>query len=178
MATIIAPADFQGQNNIPDKDLVSANLQNNFINKYEPMFLTELLGDDLYASLKADPTAPRMIALIPYFKPAIVDYVYWFYLEDMSIQNLGTGAAQPKKQNSVTVSPYPKIVKAWNEMVELNKKTNKFLKDNPDYTEYTIVLPSWYFCNGLYPFFDWHWYSFYGCNLLPSIYRVKNSLGL
>jgi len=247
MASLINVNNFVGQNNIPDKDIIGTDLQDNFIDKYEPMFLEELFGVDLYEAFLAgkgvgsvvttadNPVVnglgtkfltyfevgdeiyingeTRIIAEIPednrllttelwsvanenvdYYKgeqwyklytlpslkPAIVDYVYWFYLEDQVIQNLGTGAGQTKKQLAVTASPYPKMVRAWNEMVEYNKKTNKFLKDNEaDYPDYASVnLPGWYFYNGFYPFFDWNWYSWYGCYGLPTIYRIKNSLGI
>jgi len=183
MITIIASTDFVGQNNVPDKDIVGTDLQFNYIEKYEPIFLTELLGATLYGLLKddleAEDHAERFTNLIPYLKPAIVDYVYWYWLQGQSIVNLGTGAGQSKKQNAVTASPWPLMVRAWNEMVDLNKKTNKFLKDNATiYPEYTIVLPTWYFCGGLYPFFDWNWYSWYGCYELPKIYRLQNGLGI
>jgi len=173
MASIIQPTDFIGQNNIPNKTEVGENLKL-FIDKYEPKFLTKLLGAELYTELKDHATDARFVALLPYLKPAIVDYVYWFYLEDQNILNATSGAAKPKQQNSANASEYPKMVRAWNEMVEYNKETNKFLKDNETtYPEYTIVIPIWY-----YNWFDWGWYFEYGCNELPDIYRVKNSLGL
>lgn len=181
MANIVTIQDFNGgSTNIPNLDLVGTNLQTNYIAKYEPKFLKDLLGKDLYDALIANPTEERFVNLIAYLKPAIIDYVYYFYVEDNGGNLLlGAGAGSPKKTNAVTVSQWPMMVKAWNEMVEYNKETNKFLDDNKTvYPEYTIILPTWYFWNGYYPFFDWNWYSWYGCNLIPAIYRIKNGLGL
>ena len=180
MANIVTIQDFNGgSTNIPNLDLVGTNLQTNYIAKYEPKLLKELLGNDLYASLIADPTTARMVALIPYLKPAIIDYVYYYYVEDNGGNLLlGAGTGNPKKSNAVTSSPWPMMVRAWNEMVDYNKETNKFLSDNPTYPEYKMELPSWYFWKGFYPFFDWNWYSWYGCYLIPGIYRLKNGLGI
>lgn len=170
MASIIQPALFIGENNIPNKNEIGENLQW-FIDKYEPLFLTELLGVELYTELKANITDARFVALLPYLKPAIVDYVYWFYLADQNTVTATTGGAKPKQQNSANASSYPKMVRAWNEMVKLNRETNKFLHDNATYPEYTKVIPEWYYYD------NWYTYTYMMCEL-PEIYRVKNSLGL
>jgi hypothetical protein len=169
---IVVTADFNGGNtNIPNLDLVGNNLSTNYIAVYEPKFLKELLGDNLYAAYIADPTEARFVALVPYLKPAIIRYVYRFYVEDNGGTFLaGTGAAKSKKQNASNESAWPLIVKAWNQMVGYNKDTYKFLHDNPTYPEYTFVMQSWYWGNW-YPF--WNEYQ-----CLPEIYRVLNGLGL
>lgn len=177
MATIVLPSDFTEENDIPDKDIVSVSIQN-FITKYQPIFLKELLGTELFDAYTVNPTDQRFTDLLPYIKPALVDYVYWFYIKNQATQMTGTGAAQSKKQNAVTVSPYPEMVRAWNEMVDYNKGTNKFLSGNATYPEYTFKLPEWFFCNGIYLDFDYNWYEWYGCNLIPTIYQFKNSLGI
>lgn len=180
MANIVTIQDFNGMaTNIPNLDLVGTNLTK-YIDKYEPKLIKDVLGNDLYEAYKADPTAARFVALVPYLKPAIVDYVYYYYVEDNGGNLLlGAGAGSPKKTNAVTVSPWPMMVKSWNEMVEYNKETNKFLDDNKTiYPEYKVILPSWYYWSGSYLEFDWNWYAWYGCNLIPGIYRFKNGLGL
>jgi hypothetical protein len=181
MANIVTIQDFNGgSTNIPNLDLVGSNLQTNYIEKYEPKFIKDLLGNDLYIAYLSDPEAERFVNLIPYLRPAIVDYVFYYYIEDNGGNMLfGSGVGNSKKQNAVTSSPWPLMVKAWNEMVDYNKETNKFLDDNKtDYPEYKTPLPSWYFWNGFYPLFDWNWYSWYGCHLIPGIYKLKNGLGL
>lgn len=179
--SIISPADFTVDNELPNKSLQGNDIQAH-IDKREPEFLELLLGSDMYEAYEANPAEARFTDLIAkkWFKSAIVDYVYWFYLSNQSIMTLNTGGGQPKKQNAVTVSLYPKMVAAWNEMVDYNKKTNKFLKDNPTiYPEYASVnLPYWFYINGYYPSFDWGWYFEYGQNELHEIYRYRNSLGL
>lgn len=170
MASIIQPALFVAENNIPNKNEVGENLQA-FIDKYEPLFLTELLGVELYDELKAHKGDTRFVELLPYLKPAIVDYVYWFYLQDQNTVTATTGGAKPKQQNSTNASAYPKMVRAWNEMVELNRKTNAFLKDNATYPEYTKVIPQWYYWD------NWYTLTWRFCEL-PEIYRIKNTLGI
>jgi len=168
---IITPSDFIGQNNIPDKDLIGANLVG-FIDKYESLFLVELLGSDLYDAYVATPEGERFVNLLPYIKPALTDYVYWYYLEDQAIQTLGTGAGVPNKQNSVTVSPYPKMIRAWNEMVKLNLRTRRFLTDNetiyPEFTPLMNYLPEWVW---QLPFIHCHQNRY-------DIFTVRNSLGV
>lgn len=122
---------------------------------------------------------------LPNFKTAIVCYVYWFYQYASGVSiTMTTGQGQSKKQNATTVSPYPKMVYSWNNMVKYNKATNKFLKDNSTiYPEYKPVnLPEWFCCfdgfSWFYPGFDSSWYWGFGCHELPDIYRIKNSLGV
>lgn len=180
MANITTTADFIGQNNIPQKDSVGENLQW-FIDKYEPILLTKLLGSDLYTLLKASPTSARFVAIIvPYLKPACVDYIYWFYLEDQGTQMTSIGASQAKKRNAIGVSPYPKMVRAWNEMVELNRGLHKYITENAaTYPEYTITFPVWFFWWGIGGWF-WVdvWQDGWSEECVPDIYRFKNTLGI
>lgn len=185
MPTIIAPADFVVDNQLPNISLQGNDIQA-YINQYEPEFLEKLLETDLYAAYIEDPTDARFVTLLgtPNFKTAIVCYVYWFYQYASSSVTMNTGQGQPKKQNAVTVSPYPKMVYSWNKMVKYNKATNKYLKDNADtYPEYKpICFPKWFFAfdgfSWFYPGVDNGWYWGFGCHELPEIYRIKNSLGI
>lgn len=185
MANITTVSDFIGQNNIPDKATYGEHLTW-FINKYEPILLTKLLGSDLYTLLKASPTDARFVAIIePYLHPACVDYIYWFYLEDQGTQLTSLGASKNKKQNAKSVSPYPKMVRAWNEMAEYNRKLHKYLKDNAaTYPEYKVCFPEWFFGWGFWAgtwqcwFFDWcNWGGDFG-TCVDEIYRFKNTLGI
>jgi hypothetical protein len=177
--------DFIGQNNIPDKSTYGENLQW-FINKFEPKLLEKLLGSDLYAAYLASPADARFVAIIePYLHPALVDYIYWFYLEDQGIQLTSLGASQNKKQNAKSVSPYPKMVRAWNEMVELNRNLHKYLTDNAaTYPEYVNTFPEWFFGWGFWSgtwqcwFFDWSNCGGEFGNCVDEIYRIKNTLGI
>jgi len=186
MPTIISPADFVVDNQLPNVSLQGNDIQA-YIDQYEPEFLAQLMGTDLYAAYVATPADARFVTLIatPNFKTAIVCYVYWHYQYAQGVSiTMNTGQGQQKKQNAITVSPYPKMVYSWNQMVKYNKATNKYLKDNADtYPEYTAVcFPDWWFCfDGIqwyYPDFNWSWYYGFGCYQLPEIYRIKNSLGI
>lgn len=164
MASIIQPSDFKGENLIPDMNIVAQNVQS-FIDKYEPIFLRKLLGAELYTAYVADPSEVRFTDLLPYVKLAIVDYVYWQYQQFQNTQTFGAGEGKSQKQNATNASVYPKMVRAWNEMVDYNRETNKYLKDNAaTYPEYTIVVPM-------------YWEYWHECDR-PEIYRYKNSLGL
>lgn len=143
------------------------------------------MGKDLYAAYVNNPTEARFTSLVnPYLKPCSLRYTYWFYLKDQSIQNLGTGAAQSKKKNAVTVSPYPKMIHSWNEMVKICRKFHKYMKDNKTiYPEYKVCFPEWFYGWGFwdggwmswfFDYSDWGWRD-YSC--LPEIYTFKNSLG-
>jgi hypothetical protein len=165
---IVTYQDFNGGNtNIPNLDEVHTNLTTNYINVYEPKFLKELMGDDLYAAYLADQEGVRFVALLPYLKPAIIRYVYRYYVKNNGGTFLaGTGASKSKKQNNTTESAWPLIVEAWNQMVEFNNETNKFLTNNATYPEYK--KPTWYGN-------DWFWRE--DCHK-PEIYSVLNGLGL
>jgi hypothetical protein len=186
MANIATVADFIGQNNIPDKDLISDNLTW-FINKYEPVLLTKLLGSDLYSLLQASPTDARFVAIIePYLHPAIIDYVYWFYLDDQGTQLTSMGAAQGKKQNAKSVSPYPKMVRAWNEMVKLNRELEKYISNNAAiYPEWVNPFPTWYFYCAYWGWgYGWDfsiggfWYDNGDDGCVDEVFRYKNRIGL
>lgn len=179
MANFVTTSDFNGgTTNIPNLDMVGVNLTA-YITKYEEKFLRELLGDDLYTALRAAPTEARFIALLVYLKPAIIDYVFYYYIEDNGgTMLLGVGSAKSKNTNATLASSWPVMVKVWNEMVDYNKKTNKFLHDNTTYPEYTINLPPWFFCEGIYMPFYWPWFWEYGYKQIPENYRVKNGLGI
>lgn len=185
MANITTINDFIGENNIPDKATYGENLTW-FITKYEPILLKKLLGSDLATLLIASPADARFAAIItPYLKPAIVDYVYWFYLKDQGIQLTSLGASQSKKKNAITVSPYPKMVRAWNEMADLNRQLYKYLIDNSvTYPEFKPCLPEWFFGWGFWSgiwmcwFFDWNdWGGEFGM-CVDEVYRYKNGLGI
>lgn len=181
MANTTTVADFTGQNNIPDKDLISENLTA-FINKYEPVLFDKLLGTALYTLFKATPTDARFVALLPYLKPASVDYTYWFYLEDQGVQLTSMGASQAKKTNAIAVSPYGKMVRAWNEMADYNRKLHKYIKENAaTYPEYTVDFHDWFFTWGWFGYWGWgffDWQNWWDEGCIPEIYRFKNRLGI
>lgn len=175
MANITSVNDFIGQNNIPDKATYGENLQW-FIDKYEPILLKKLLEDDLYTLFIATPTDARFVALLPFLKPACVDYIYWFYLQDQAQNFTSLGGSQSKKQNAITVSVYPKMVRAWNEMVNYNRELHKYLvKNDTVYPEYVNHFPAWFF---YWYGIDWFWGDWReGCDI-DEVYKFQNTLGV
>ena len=60
----------------------------------------------------------------------IANYVYYWYLVREAQQTTGVGQAATKSQNSIRVNPMDKLVKAWNEMVNMLHDLCKFLNAN------------------------------------------------
>lgn len=67
----------------------------------------------------------------------IANYVYWQWMRQRSSQTVGVGVAKSKVENMMQVSPNEKMVKAWNEMVDLISVVHDYLiinkTDFPDY---------------------------------------------
>jgi hypothetical protein len=106
---IIAPTDFvgkyalsQGIYNTPDYQY--------YIDKYEPKYLKELLGIDLYNEFNADlilgagvPTEPRFITI---FEPLDLGLIYFEIVRDFDNQITPIGNVSPKGENSDKVRSY------------------------------------------------------------------------
>lgn len=177
--SIITPADFKAQNAIAQRELphVAALIQE-FIDKYEPMFLKKLLGLTLYDQFVTGlipipvepPTDPVTYEPIPEIwlalrddmdlKPMIVNYVYFWYMENANTSTTGSSEVKAKNENSVPVSNWDKRVRAWNEMAALVRLFDLSTVDYPDY-----VRPYWarYSC----------WFKNCG---IDEIFYYKNTL--
>jgi hypothetical protein len=174
---IVQPADFIGEVRIANtsQEDVAADL-NHFIQKYEPIFLTELLGETLYADLSAGlgevPIPEKWTGLKNKIKLSIVNYIYWYYITDQHIQTVGVGQAVSKAGNATIVSPVTKLVRAWNEMQQNNIAAIKFINANTeDYGDY--YKPYWLtYCEHGY-----FWGNVYNC-ILPDILCTQNQFGL
>lgn len=133
------------------------------INTYEQEYLTEVLGYELFKAFDAAyniVTPP--VSGIWYdlangaeftdslgrlnkwqgFKTApfnpIAYYVYYRLLASNSIIITGHGASVAKTENSVIVSPTPKMIRAYNKMVDFTMILDDFLTVNiADYADYT-----------------------------------------
>jgi len=148
---------------------VNQNVQS-FIDEYEPEFLKELLGVDLYnefvAGLAVTPVEdidPKWIALRDEMdlKLMIKCYVYYWYMTNLTTTSAGTSEVKANNENSTPTNNDDKNVKAWNKMA---KKTRLF-----DLS--TDVYPS--FVRVWWNSFDW-WYPSCG---ISEIYYYKNTLG-
>jgi hypothetical protein len=142
-----------------------------FIDKYEPKFLTELLGYGLYKDFKAgllvNPVADKWKALrdggeYTYsgstfrwngLKQAdgsmIANYVYYWWMRNELTQTTGMGEVATKSENSVRVSASNKMTSAWNEMVNqvwaLTSFMNASIVDYPDWQWYGGASSQYYY---------------------------------
>ena len=127
-----------------------------FINRYEGEILDKILGYSLAARFKAglaeDPISPEWEALLNGtlydvdgktrswmgFRNSrkaslVANYVYFFYMRNEVTQTVGIGTVSPFGENSERQSPAPKMVRAWNEMLDYIEELYYFLKAYPVY---------------------------------------------
>lgn len=156
-----------------------------FIDKYEPLLLRKLLGVKMYADLLAgsevDPVDPKWVKLLDgsdYDNGAkhwyglrilIADYVYWFFMFDYNVHTVQVGVAKPKSENATPASPVHKMVRAWNEFVDLTCEMHDFIRSNEaDYPDYAYIDRSSICADR---------YAGCGCGQ-AALFERKNSLGL
>ena len=196
MATIIDTSFFFGQLNIAQKSdsSVSTSLQA-LINELEPALLADLLGYDLYKQYLAgialgSPTAKwtelrdgkeytnRQGVLSKWkglkytdgstTRSLIANYVYWHWLQNEASETTGTGEKMPANQNAVNTSPANKMIRAWNEMVDMINELVEFLMSNQaTYPEFLV-----HYSQGL--FYKWNGFR---SSSNSSLYK-QNSLGI
>lgn len=176
MASITSPNDFVQEYNIPNRSepMIAEAIQW-YIDKYETVLLTELLGDTLYTLLKegliADPVLVKWADLSAKCKNAIIGFVYWNYRFSNTTQTGNIGETAPTAENADIVTPLEKMIPIWNEMVRNNIECVNFINANT--VDYGVYYNQSYvaYCGTLYGFG-----SFYGCT--PWIFEVKNIWGL
>lgn len=162
-----------------------------FVDKYEPKVLRKLLGITMYNDLLNSVEASRQNPPVPLeqkwisllngvdydsdtrhwdgLEILIANYVYWYYMFDYNVHSVQVGVVKPKSENATPASPVHKMVRAWNEFVNLTCIMHDFIKENledyPDYLhkdQYSICEDCQCGCDcGHYPLF-----------------KYKNSLGL
>jgi hypothetical protein len=144
---IIDRSYFVGELNIPNKDAVGTrDLLDQFIEKYEDIFLRELLGYELFKEFKAGTTTlpydARWTDLIEgkeytdragrtrYYPGLTVNlsgpvtleispiacYVYYWYIRNNHSQTAAMGEVKSKTENAMAHNPGLKMTRAWNEM--------------------------------------------------------------
>lgn len=129
MANIVTISDFKVPYSIAQAEQanVAAVIQE-YIDRYEPEYLNNLLGVELYGLYKATPgNYPELNAGASYvneygvlvqqygLKSGIVPYVYYFYLRERETFTTGSGEQKVNKGNPQT--GLYKQVNAWNDMV-------------------------------------------------------------
>lgn len=190
--SIISPEIFEGE--IFIAQLSQLDVQESvqeFIDKYEPKLLRKLLGvkmyNDLIAAVDASrqnpptPLDPKWSKLIEGsdfdsgkdhwdgLEILIADYVYWYFMFDYNVHTVQVGVAKPKSENATPASPVHKMVRAWNEFVQMTCIMHDFIKDNStDYPDYAH-MDQHSICHECH--------CGCGCDHYP-LFKYKNSLGL
>lgn len=185
--------DFRVEIDIPQATVTPSNENVQFmINKYEPIFLSNLFGDSFAALFIAginppvtDPVTPvdaRWTAILnlPGFKTAIANYIYYYWMRYQATQNFGTGTGNSANTNATPASPVDKVRRAWFEMYIANWKTLKYLRDNsttyPEYppqrwvTGFMLIWASesWGWSIDIFNSPFWHrWYEYHK---IPDIF--------
>lgn len=163
------------------------------IDKYEQRYLKQLLGLALYNSFMsgiepisgADQKWLNLLQGIEYEhngrlyqwvgfeneekESPIANYVYYKFVTKEVEQNTGIGIVKPKAENAVIASALPKLVRAWNEMVNWQRDLIRYLDINRSvYPEWKPVINYhvWFYCNSRC-YDGW-----------PEIFRIKNTLGI
>ena len=159
MSNIIQIADFAGtQYSLPEQKYISYQ---NYLDKYEKQFLTNLLGAELYGLFIADlvsgvPQTQRFIDIYNAFsvddnycirysegiKVALLQYVYFYAVRDLAVKKTNTGVVF--NNNEVSTGPFYSgynIVEAYNEAIKNAKEIQWYICDNNDiYPEENVQL--------------------------------------
>lgn len=166
--------DIPGQSNTVDS---TGSALSSFIVKYETRYLKELLGLELYAEFQAgllvDPIEQKWIDLRNALRnettkeSPIANYVYYWWMRNNVSHTASIGEVVPVAENSQRTSPVGKMVRAWNEMVNLNREIVPTMDAN--YLSYT-------------PIYGWQngWYldgQYWGVHN-PEIFYYQNTLNL
>jgi hypothetical protein len=172
---------------------------NILIEREEPAYLKKLLGLGFYRAFEAgiDPisgadqrwldilqgveyeyngTDYEWIGLENSQKQSpIANYIYTKYLEKEVVQSTGIGQVKPATENGSLASITPKVVRAWNEMVDWEYALIRFLHEN------AAIYPEWKPYSTNYWFFNWDGSRYlhrYPCNKWPDIFHPRNTLGI
>jgi hypothetical protein len=102
-------------------------------------------------------------------KTPIANYVYYKWKEDEAIHSTLVGTAVQNVDNNSKVNPVPKMVDAWNRMVDMNRTLWMFLKANAD------VYLEW--VNESSPVWSW-WTDVDTLDCPNEVFRKINSLDI
>lgn len=161
MANIIDYTYFRGKISLPQvADTLGQQSVNEFIQIYEPLFLQDVLGYDLWkvfsAGILIDPIPDRFDKILNGVEyqfagvtiqwvgfsneqkmSAIANYVYYTILEDNSTHLTRVGTVAPNADNSIQIDPVKKQCDSWKEMVTMLHKLRRYLLLNQS------VYPEW-----------------------------------
>lgn len=154
MAAITTINQFKGELYLPNVTIASraeAIRLNDSIEHYEPVFLKTIFGYDLYTLftaglLSTDPLYEAIRDGGTYFDlngieqewlgftsehyNPIANYIYFNHRKNYTTDTQGTGEYSNTQEDGTTASVYPKMVNAWNDMVDMNKALHGYLYAN------------------------------------------------
>lgn len=141
--SIVNISDFKGRYTIAQSEQPNvASVVQAYIDRYEPEYLKKVLGVTLYQQYNAGILANNAVYLairngdnytdyygdIAFYdglKQPIINFIYFHYLKDNT--TFTTGSGEKVIDKAIAVSSIDKQVRAWNEMVEVNKKLRWYL---------------------------------------------------
>lgn len=114
--TRIEGIDAKGTNNenTTHAKSLQANVQD-YINKYEPIFLKALFGAEIAKTAESNKDIAKLFEAKP---SAIAIYIYCHYLRDTATSATLAGEKLKNADYSSNVSPKLRIVRLWNMMVD------------------------------------------------------------
>lgn len=88
-----------------------------YIRRYEPIFLRDLLGCEIADRIDDYPAIKKMLANPETGESVIAKYVYFFYAREHATFSTASGEKSKLGENSRNVSPNHKLCMLWNDMV-------------------------------------------------------------
>ncbi len=120
-----------------------------FIDKYVIDYLTRLFGRELTVIFLKEISEPSpdeiwtnlrdqlLIVTVPYKASPLANYVYYWLMRDARTKTTQAGEADPTFDNAINANNNYKMVKAWNDMVDMTFDIDKwFCNHIEDYKEY------------------------------------------
>ena len=144
-------------NNVTDTGFAGLSVAENvsdYVARYEPVYLTKLLGATLYAYLVAHQTEPRIVALIAKLRNStdkispIASYIYYRYMQENQVIQTEGGDKETAPAGMTTMANLAKHCAIWNWMSDQSTIINDWLTDNlATYPEFSQTsdedLESW-----------------------------------
>jgi len=137
--------DFESSNgygNVVSNKLIEVRRS---IKRFEPEYLTMLMGTELYAEYVSTITDPKWDALKALLVNStdkispIANFVYYRHRREHKFESGDNGDYMTKKDNMIAVQPEHKMIIAWNNMVDLNIPILKWIWDYVICAETTAI---------------------------------------
>lgn len=159
MARFVNIGDFENKFELSTGMYSNSKLQN-YIDRYEDIYLVEMLGVELYNQFIADlnlqnyPNSNKFIKLFNPFneqisftlmiskgmKDMLVGFIYFEYLKDLVTQTTSVGVTKPQEQNSKVITSHTTIYGRYNESIKTYNAIQEYILFNmTDYADFKGV---------------------------------------